>query len=206
MGRMCAVATHPAGRNQSAKRAHSSWSASERERARSAPSHTPDSPRIIPSTCLTKSGRRRVAGARVMAGEVTHPAGRARQSRNRACAQRTCWHASKRRHARSTPHPHAHTHHITQPKHQSDPRGHSGAGTRVLAKVGWRTQTGRSSRRERGLRTRDDPLVRVKRGGGGITRECSHPPRTLQLGTAARRVVRPAGANMLLLHPARGLL
>ena len=58
----------------------------------------------------------------------------------------------------------------------------------------------------RHLRTRDDPLVRVKRGGGGIARECSHPPRTLQLGTAARRVVRPAGVNMLLLHPVRGLL
>ena len=175
--------------------------------ARGARPHTlRTSPRSIPSTCLAKSGRRRVAGARLLAGEVTHPAGRARQSRNRACAQRTCWHASKRWHARSTPHQHAHTPHITQLKHRSDPRVHGGAGTRVLAKVGWRTQTGRSSRRERGLRTRDDPLVRVKRGGGGITRECSHPPRTLQLGTAARRVVRPAGVNMLLLHPARGLL
>ena len=66
---MCAVATHPpAGRNQCAKRAHNSWPASERERARSAPSHTPHSPRSIPSTCLAKSGRRRVAGARVLAG------------------------------------------------------------------------------------------------------------------------------------------
>ena len=62
-------ATHPpAGRNQCAKRAHNSWPASERERARSAPSHTPHSPRSIPSTCLAKSGRRRVAGARVLAG------------------------------------------------------------------------------------------------------------------------------------------
>ena len=76
----------------------------------------------------------------------------------------------------------------------------------MLAKVGWRTQTGRSSRRERGLRTPDDPLVRVKRDGGGIVAERSHPPRTLQLGSVAGRVVRPAGVNMLLLHPARGLL
>ena len=66
---MCAVATHPpAGRNQCAKRAHNSWPASERERARSAPSHTPHSPRSILSTCLAKSGRRRVAGARLLAG------------------------------------------------------------------------------------------------------------------------------------------